>query len=820
MHFGQRDFSIYALDPSESDAAPNTAALASGSSSSQSLPSLQQPPPGVAVGMGLMSWALAAPDDSASVTGILNTMASGESALEVVFALRGTLHTPQPPVFQLGTQISNHWQSQTPVSAPMHMPPAQPMHLNQALHIMGTGAATALLDIKQPSHSADLESDPSRRDRGRKATSRSSSGGTSKKGHNSAARGLPETILKQKDRVGNLDLSNSDVRSALSTLLAPFQSQASQSLSPSRHTSPRSAKLLAKPAQQPADTPSDFVPTPASSQSSAAPETTDSDDEIVVLEKENVDPTTFRRRGGIQTKSSTTTVSESNPKRKRTLSDVAEAHGRSKRRCDSSPPQRRLTFLSRPLLSDPVTLPSKSILLQTPRVNADLFAARSALVAAAFPSPPKTAHLAPTSSLLSTTTAASKAAPESLPAPPNVKTPYVVPEWARTTTATKPRMSAEALARKEAEEAREHAKLLERKRAHRLKSRGHGEAATDPAAPSSPTHTVFACPSAAATPPCREASPTRDGITVSARTAAPIMAAPADILRTSSPPPRSPSSPATATVPMPVFVPCTPTRNRTTRSSGSVSRCSDTSSPTFVAEGSDGGSPLFSPDGDDGDTLTLTKPQSVLSPIQSVLRGRGIGTAVLPASPLRCKNKDTSNSLAVVAVEGRDGGENMEDKEGCASAETPAGSLPIASDDEEPSALEHGRRFVGDDDDDDDDDDDCETVARRLWSDTLPPSSPLPPADSTFAPEKLDDAVSADPEMAAFWSSLDAFLASSSSTTTVVASTADGGAGDEFAKLWDDEAEASPLVKLLAQVDNSNYDGLRAEDILQQDIFA
>ncbi|KAH8996311.1 hypothetical protein EDB92DRAFT_1593353 [Lactarius akahatsu] len=134
MHFGQRDFSIYALDPSESDAAPNTAALASGSSSSQSHPSLQQPPPGVAVGMGLMSWALAAPDDSASVTGIMNTMASGESALEVVFALRGTLHTPQPPVFQLGTQNSNHWQSQTPVSAPMHMPPAQPMHLNQALH--------------------------------------------------------------------------------------------------------------------------------------------------------------------------------------------------------------------------------------------------------------------------------------------------------------------------------------------------------------------------------------------------------------------------------------------------------------------------------------------------------------------------------------------------------------------------------------------------------------------------------------------------------------------------------------------------------------
>jgi hypothetical protein len=39
--------------------------------------------------MGLMSWALAAPDDSAFVTGIMNKTASGDSALEVVFALRG-----------------------------------------------------------------------------------------------------------------------------------------------------------------------------------------------------------------------------------------------------------------------------------------------------------------------------------------------------------------------------------------------------------------------------------------------------------------------------------------------------------------------------------------------------------------------------------------------------------------------------------------------------------------------------------------------------------------------------------------------------------
>jgi hypothetical protein len=91
MHFGQRDFSIYALDPSESDSAPNTVVVSSNSGSSSQPTSAPQQPPGVAVGMGLMSWALAAPDDSAFVTGIMNKTASGDSALEVVFALRGVL---------------------------------------------------------------------------------------------------------------------------------------------------------------------------------------------------------------------------------------------------------------------------------------------------------------------------------------------------------------------------------------------------------------------------------------------------------------------------------------------------------------------------------------------------------------------------------------------------------------------------------------------------------------------------------------------------------------------------------------------------------
>jgi len=104
---------------------------------------------------------------------------------------------------------------------------------------------------------------------------------------------------------------------------------------------------------------------------------------------------------------------------------------------------------------------------------------------------------------------------------------------------------------------------------------------------------------------------------------------------------------------------------------------------------------------------------------------------------------------------------------------------------------------------------------------TAPPSADTACASASGL-EPVHGAAITDPEMAAFWSSLDAFLASSSSSATVVAGAtgATDGAGDELAKLWDEEVEASSLVELLAQVDNSNYVGLRAEDILQQDIFA
>jgi len=89
VHDSTRDFSVYILDPLESLASstPNP--------SSSSL-SQQQHPRGVAVGLGLMSWALLADEESAAVhvTGTVMTLANGEGALEVIFALKEVRFVP------------------------------------------------------------------------------------------------------------------------------------------------------------------------------------------------------------------------------------------------------------------------------------------------------------------------------------------------------------------------------------------------------------------------------------------------------------------------------------------------------------------------------------------------------------------------------------------------------------------------------------------------------------------------------------------------------------------------------------------------------
>lgn len=85
-----RDFSVYVLDPLESNSAPapvNICNATSNSGSTASTPA--ESSNGVAVGLGLMSWALVAGEsDGVTVTGTVVKQGTGKESLEVIFALR------------------------------------------------------------------------------------------------------------------------------------------------------------------------------------------------------------------------------------------------------------------------------------------------------------------------------------------------------------------------------------------------------------------------------------------------------------------------------------------------------------------------------------------------------------------------------------------------------------------------------------------------------------------------------------------------------------------------------------------------------------
>jgi hypothetical protein len=87
-----RDYSVYVLDPLESSSAPAPMNISNSSNVTASVKTQdkkQEQPCAVAVGLGLMSWALHADErDGAVVTGTQVRLGTGQGALEVIFALR------------------------------------------------------------------------------------------------------------------------------------------------------------------------------------------------------------------------------------------------------------------------------------------------------------------------------------------------------------------------------------------------------------------------------------------------------------------------------------------------------------------------------------------------------------------------------------------------------------------------------------------------------------------------------------------------------------------------------------------------------------
>jgi len=83
------DYSLYVLDPLESNSAPAPVNISNTHGDTTGLNKGATEQPGVAVGLGLMSWALMSSDrDSICVTGTLGKQHTGQETLEVVFALR------------------------------------------------------------------------------------------------------------------------------------------------------------------------------------------------------------------------------------------------------------------------------------------------------------------------------------------------------------------------------------------------------------------------------------------------------------------------------------------------------------------------------------------------------------------------------------------------------------------------------------------------------------------------------------------------------------------------------------------------------------
>jgi hypothetical protein len=88
-----RDFSVYVLDPLESNSAPAPVQISNSSAQAADTGAMC----GVAVGFGLMSWALRSDDNSIKAVGTVVRSAAQEF-LEVVFALREVRNNFNPPL--------------------------------------------------------------------------------------------------------------------------------------------------------------------------------------------------------------------------------------------------------------------------------------------------------------------------------------------------------------------------------------------------------------------------------------------------------------------------------------------------------------------------------------------------------------------------------------------------------------------------------------------------------------------------------------------------------------------------------------------------
>ena len=310
---------------------------------------------------------------------------------------------------------------------------------------------------------------------------------------------------------------------------------------------------------------------------------------------------------------------------------------------------------------------------------------------------------------------------------------YVVPEWARTSTATQPRLSEDTQwALEEAERKKKEERHLARKRLSTQNKSGTRGASTSTLKPKKPQsgdeYTLHQKPQLPQGP-------------IAATNSGPLFAA-ADIslpifasMRSSSPP-RKPS-------PIPK-TPKTPTRNRLPIRATPGIECDSLFTPVTRS-----GSPLGSANSHSSRTtlpLTFTSPlgnrkKARMAPECSILRLRGavLADAWSTAESAESKTEESEQPDEDLSAALKQELENAFDDLDCPPSSLPIASSDIDVDNPDPETFKDLDLM--------DADDETETKLVKPYWPGLPPSSPPPPSSPMMLPEAPDVEFQTDDEM-------------------------------------------------------------------------
>lgn len=308
---------------------------------------------------------------------------------------------------------------------------------------------------------------------------------------------------------------------------------------------------------------------------------------------------------------------------------------------------------------------------------------------------------------------------------------YVVPEWARTSTATQPRLSEDAQrALEEAEEKKKQERSLAKKRLHiQSKSKSKSASTLKTKKPQSGDHTPLP---QEPQPPQGPIAATNSGpLSAAVNIPFPIFAS----TRSPSPPPNLPSIPKT---------PKTPTRNRQLIRATPGGECDSLFTPVIRSGSLFGSANSHS----SGTTLPqmFTSPlgnrkKAKLAPEGSILRLKGavLADAWSTNQSVESKTKESEQPGEDLNTARQQELENAFDDLDCPPSSLPIASSDIDVDDPHPQTFEDLDAI--------DDDDETETKHVKPYWPGLPPSSPPLPSSPMMLPEAPEFEFQTDDEM-------------------------------------------------------------------------